>query len=160
MTNRKHNNERTPIVVADLGWAETLPKWIKREIEAERLIGGMCEIAGKKKIADWERVGDAEVCAYLYTASLKAPLDSDLVNVYVNLLSEVMTRRKNKSAEAARELAEPLTDWQRQKLKDLKTSLYRARGGEAKHPVLGFLKEFKAQALRPRQKRDTLKQER
>ncbi len=160
MTNRKHNKDKTPIVVADAGWAETLPEWIKREIHAERLIGGMCKIAGRKKSEDRERVGDAEVCAYLYTASLKAPLDPDLVDVYVNLLSGVMTRRKDKSAEAARALAEPLTDCQRQKLKDLKISLYRARGGEAKHPVLECLCEFKAQAFRPRQKLETSKQER
>ena len=157
--NSKRNNEKTPVVVADSGWAETLPEWIMKEIQAERLIGGMCEITGKKKIEDWERVGDAEVCAYLYTASLKGSLDSDLVIVYVNLLSDLMERRKDGSAEAARELAEPMTDWQKEKLRDLKGRLFRARGGKVKHPVLEILSELRKQALKPRKrhKHETLK---
>ena len=59
------------MVVADSGWAETLPEWLLSEIREERMVDGMYAITkGEKR----QRVGDVEVVAYLYTMGLKATI--------------------------------------------------------------------------------------
>ncbi|MDD5700461.1 MAG: hypothetical protein PHU23_00300 [Dehalococcoidales bacterium] len=67
-----------PIIVMPGGWGDTLPDWIREEITLERMVENM------KAIKNEELMGtDAEVVAYLYTASLEAPMGHDWVEIYV-----------------------------------------------------------------------------
>ena len=61
-----------PIIVMPGGWGDTLPDWLKSAITLERLIENIKVIKGEEMTGT-----DAEACAYLYTASLTAPLDHD-----------------------------------------------------------------------------------
>ena len=61
-----------PILVFPGGWGETLPEWLKGAITMERMIDNMKALKGEEMTGT-----DAEACAYLYTASLTAPMDHD-----------------------------------------------------------------------------------
>ena len=73
-----------PIVVADPSWGETLPKWLRLAVQAARL----SQVLAREK----ELASEEEVVAYLYTASLRAPLDHDLATIYLVLSARVMAR--------------------------------------------------------------------
>jgi len=45
------------LVVADSGWAETLPDWLIKEVKAERLMYGLASITNP----NCPKVGDAEM---------------------------------------------------------------------------------------------------
>ncbi len=105
-----------PIIVWPGGWEDTLPDWIKSEITLERLAQNMKALKGEKPTTT-----DAEVCAYLYTRSLEAPMDSDWTQIYLYVAGKVAARGKNAqipddirvdslNAEQMRELQE-LKDW-------------------------------------------------
>jgi hypothetical protein len=76
-----------PIVYDALGrdWEETLPDWIKEEVILERLIQVMKGEEGEAT--------DAEVVAYLYTASLARPISTEMVNIYSHLVAKLMKAR-------------------------------------------------------------------
>jgi hypothetical protein len=73
--NKKGGN---PLIVASVAWAQSLPEWLLQEIAAERMVAGFCDLLGKEH----EQVGDAEVVAYLMTASLTAPLPHEYAQIY------------------------------------------------------------------------------
>ncbi len=73
-----------PIVVADHSWGETIPQWLRDAVETARL--GMV-LAGEKEIASEE-----EVVAYLYTASLAAPLGHEWAAIYLVTAARVLAR--------------------------------------------------------------------
>ena len=64
------------LVVADIGWAESIPEWVKEAIREERMINGLIGIMSGE-----EEVGDAEVLVYLYTANLRGPISHYLSEV-------------------------------------------------------------------------------
>ncbi len=72
------------LVVGDVGWAETIPDWLLEEVKAERFFLGLGSL-----ISDCEKVGDAEACVYLYTASLRQPLDHYQAEVYIYLTAKL-----------------------------------------------------------------------
>ena len=122
------------LVVADSGWADTIPEWLLEAVKAERLIGGFADVLGKGK----EEVGDAEACVYLYTASLRGPLSHEMGQAYLYLCTKLMAQKgadlpsdvavKELSPDAAREL------------KELKRKLWTVRGGKVKSPLFDMLK--------------------
>ena len=67
-----------PIIVFPGGWGDTLPEWIKTQITMERLVENMKEAEEKLPTGT-----DAEATAYLYTASLTAPMSSDWAKIYL-----------------------------------------------------------------------------
>ena len=79
------------LVVADSGWAESIPQWLKDQIAGDRIMNGMLGIAVPKgKTA--EIVCDAELVAYLMTASLRGPLSGEDGKIYLYLTAKVMLR--------------------------------------------------------------------
>ena len=79
-----------PIIVMPGGWGDTLPDWIKNQITLERLVDNIKASKGEKSTAT-----DAEACAYLYTASLEAPMDRDWTQIYLYVAGKVVSRGKN-----------------------------------------------------------------
>src|SRR5664280_3150347 len=79
------------LVVADAGWAQDLPEWLLEEIRIERLTLAMAALT--HEMADHEKVGDAEMVAYLMTASLRAPLIREDAEIYIYLTAKLMQRK-------------------------------------------------------------------
>jgi hypothetical protein len=134
------------LVVGDAGWAETLPDWLLEEVKSERIILGLVGMMNP----DLPKVGDAEVCVFLYTSSLRAPMSSEHTQIYLYLGAKLMKRRLKNAEGEDRELPEMmvesiergLTDWEEKELEDLRDMLYRKRGGEIAHPVLDAMRMF------------------
>jgi putative heme iron utilization protein len=110
-----------PIIVWPSGWQDTLPEWIKPAITMERLIENMKALKGERPTAT-----DAEVLAYMYPRSLEAPLDSDWTQIYLYVSTKVMSRHKETEIPADIKV-ELLSDYQMQRLKELKDWIYEER---------------------------------
>ena len=128
MTNRLDNQIdeivgvlTDPIIVMPGGWGDTLPDWIKNQITLERLTQNMKALKGEKLTAT-----DAEACAYLYTASLEAPIDSDWIQIYLYVAGKVMTKAKNTQIPGDIKV-DSLNDYQMSLLQDLKDWIYQHR---------------------------------
>ena len=110
-----------PILVFPGGWDDTLPEWLKNAITLERLEMNIKALRGEEMTST-----DAEACAYLYTASLTAPMDSDWTQIYLYIANKTYSRwGKNEVPEDIR--VESLTDEQMRDLNRLKEWLYRKR---------------------------------
>jgi len=110
-----------PIIVFPGGWEDTLPEWLKTAITMERLAMHMSALEGEKITGT-----DAEVCAYLYTASLAVPLSRDWSQIYLYIAGKTYQRwKKSDVPEDIR--VESLQDHQLQDLARLKEWLYRQR---------------------------------
>jgi len=108
-------------------------------------IAGMGRAMPESKPKDM--VGDSEVVAYLFTASLRAPLSSEMVNIYVYLTAQLMARRtKELSPDFQQAVSRGLTEWEQKLLDDLRRDIYDKRGGEIRSPLLDMLKAFKRAA--------------
>jgi len=103
-----------PLIVADVGWAETLPDWILYEITLDRLARTMRELKGK---ASDDYATDMEAFAYLCTASLCAPLDQTYFNIYAHLFNRYAGRR---GIESPFEQDRGLTQYESEQLSELK----------------------------------------
>ena len=133
------------LVVGDMSWADTIPDWLLEEIKAERLIYGLAGISNPEV----PKVGDAEVIAYLMTASLRAPMPSEYVEVYVYLTASLMKKRDKEIPDFMTEkLEHGLTRYEQQTLEDIKSKIYTARGGEINTPLLNFMRTFKKEIER------------
>ncbi len=84
-----------PIIVMPGGWGETLPEWIKGAITLERLISNVESLKTGTMTAT-----DAEACAYLYTASLEAPMGHDWSQIYLYIAGKVYERHRTKDSGA------------------------------------------------------------
>ncbi|GAI89077.1 unnamed protein product, partial [marine sediment metagenome] len=78
-----------PIIVMPGGWGDTLPEWIKTAITLERLMMNMKVLKGEEMTGT-----DAEACAYLYTASLTAPMDHDWSQIYLYIATKVYENQR------------------------------------------------------------------
>lgn len=147
------------LVVADIGWAETIPDWLKKAVETERLGEGFADVLGKGNDG---RAGLAEVCVYLYTASLRHGLDYHHGQIYFYVMGKVTERHQGKAPDLpfVKEVLEKGLDVDEQRLLDqLRSELYRKRGGVIRHPLFDALKTLRkeifsqAPAKNPRQGR-------
>jgi len=110
-----------PILVFPGGWGDSLPDWIKSAITMERLMGNMKVLKGELPTGT-----DAEACAYLYTASLTAPMDHDWTKIYLFVAGKVC--RQHKKAEVPEDiLVESLDADQVRDLDRLKAWIYDRR---------------------------------
>ncbi len=143
------NKIGNPIVVGDESWAETIPEWMYRQIQSERMITGICERLNNKKLDYKESVGNCEVLVWLMTASSKAPLSAPYVKITMYLTAKVMlqTKRVKSEEELFDFLKEAykagLNSYEQQSLDDLKSKIYNSRGGKINHPILSFIDEIK-----------------
>jgi len=82
-----------PVIVMPGGWGDDLPDWLKQAITLERLIANIEGLKTGKMTAT-----DAEACAYLFTASLEAPLDHDWAQIYFYVATRVYERHRTKDS--------------------------------------------------------------
>ena len=146
--------QENKLIVADKSWADAIPKWIKKEISAERMINGIIDTIKPKKTAQNtvqshnNAVGDAEIVAYLMTASLRAPISSDFADIYLYVSAKVMLKAKKIQKEDdlpdfMQEIYKKgLTDWQKSQLENLRSDIGKARG-KINHPIFDVLRELK-----------------
>jgi len=128
-------NENTPILVANTQW--DLPENLVKYVQEERMINGLIDII--KPLSPEESVGFAEVVAYLNPATQKDPLRSDVTEIYLYCVTQLM---RKKGIEVPKDIAvEKLSDYQMQKLNELKRWIYKHRGGKEKNPIINSLKE-------------------
>ena len=130
-----------PIIVMPGGWGDTLPSWIKEQITIERMIENMKSIKGEDLLAT-----DAEVVAYLYTASLESPMDNDWVEIYLYMASKVMNRHTKQEMPADMRVVEKLTRNQEDDLLRFKQWLYETRVRARQERDRSERKECKDQA--------------
>ena len=110
-----------PVIVFPGGWGDTLPEWLKNAITLERLEMNMKALKGEEMTGT-----DAEACAYLYTAGLTAPMDSDWTEIYLYLSTQVV--RRNRKTKIPQDIAvDELSDYRMGELRRLKEWLYRQR---------------------------------
>ncbi len=106
-----------PIIVMPGGWGDTLPDWIKGAISLERLA----------LLIKGEETGtDAEACAYLYSASMEAPIGSDWTQIYLYVAGKTVSR--NRSTQIPDDIkVDSLSDYQIGLLRGLKSWIYEQR---------------------------------
>ena len=110
-----------PIIVFPGGWGDTLPDWLKTAITLDRMMENMKALKGEEHSGT-----DAEACAYLYTASLTAPMDNDWSQIYLHLATK--TYSKHKGSQVPDDIrVESLNDYQAGELDRLKLWLYHQR---------------------------------
>jgi len=133
------------LVVGDMSWADMIPDWLLEEIKHERIIYGLAGIANPEV----PKVGDAEVAAYLMTASMRAPMPSEYVEVYTYLTARLMKKRGTELPDfMADKLERGLTQYEEYTLENIKGDIYRARGGEIDTPLLNVMRAFKKEIER------------
>lgn len=110
-----------PIIVFPGGWGDSLPDWLKSVITLERLKMNMRALKGEEMTGT-----DAEACAYLNTASLTAPMNSDWMQIYLYVATKTY-HRWGKGEMPADIAVDSITDYQTRELKRLKEWLYRQR---------------------------------
>lgn len=110
-----------PILVFPGGWGDTLPDWLKGAITMERFEMNMKSLKGEEMTGT-----DAEACAYLMTASLTQPMDSDWTQIYLYIAGKTY-KRWGKSEIPADIAVDSINDNQLSKLNHLKAWLYRQR---------------------------------
>lgn len=107
-----------PIIVYPGGWGDSLPEWLKNAITLERLTENMKGSKGEQPSGT-----DAEACAYLNTASLTMPMDSDWSQIYLYVAGKTYTRwRKGEMPKDIR--VDSLNNQQMADLNRLKEWLY------------------------------------
>jgi len=82
-----------PIIVMSGGWGDTLPEWLKSAITLERLMENVRSLRGEPMTGT-----DAEACAYLYTASLTAPMGHDWTQIYLYIAGKVYEKHRTKDS--------------------------------------------------------------
>jgi hypothetical protein len=110
-----------PILVFPGGWGDTLPEWLKTSITLERLEINMKALRGEEPTGT-----DAEACAYLYTAALTQPIDSDWTQIYLYIATKTY-KRWSKNEMPADIAVDSLSDYQMAELKRFKEWLYQKR---------------------------------
>ena len=133
MAKEKQNR----LVVADKGWAETLPEWLLKKVEEERFTYSFASLIKGGKT----QVGDAEVAVYLYTLNLKQPISHEFSNIYLYLYTKLMEEKGGQVPPDIRK--KDLDDYEKGILEGLREEIYRARDGEIKHPLFEALRALK-----------------
>ena len=111
-----------PLVVCPGGWADSLPEWLRKAVVEERMIALLQAVRENREPTGTE----AEACAYLYTAGLVAPMDSDWTEIYLYVASQVMARHRK--AEVPDDIkVEGLSNYRKGLLADLRGRIYRCR---------------------------------
>ena len=133
------------LIVGDASWADMIPGWLLEEIKHERIIYGLAGIANPET----PKVGDAEVAAYLMTASMRAPMPGEYVEVYIYLTARLMKKRGTElPGFMAENLERGLTQYEEYTLENIRGDIYRARGGEIDTPLLNVMRAFKKEIER------------
>ncbi len=113
-----------PIIAFPGGWGADLPDWLKTAITLERLVMNIRAHRGEEMTGT-----NAEACAYLYTASLTNPIDSDWAQIYLYITNQVYSRHRSKEGGILPEdiRVESISDYQMGELRRLKDWIYQRR---------------------------------
>ena len=111
-----------PIIVMPGGWGDTLPDWIKTQVTLERLVENMKKARGQEPTGT-----DAEATAYLFTASLTAPMTEQWTRIYLYVAGQTMTKSNNEGEMPDDIRIDSLSDYDMHELNRLKAWLYRQR---------------------------------
>lgn len=133
----KKTKKENRLVVGDRSWAESIPEWLLEKVREERMVLGLISIANP----NIEKVGDAEVLAYLLPAASRAPLNSVHTNIYLYLATKICGQRGNELPDDIQVIE--LSSWEEKQLQELKNMIYRCRGGDIQHPVLEAMRKLK-----------------
>jgi len=124
------------IVTANPEWGEDIPEWLIERIRIQRFIELFRELRGEKIT----EASDEEAFAYLYTASLVAPLKSEWVRIYLYLgykISPEYMKKKIESLDPPKEL----TDYEKYLLQRLKSYIYEVRKKRERERIREIVKE-------------------
>jgi hypothetical protein len=114
-----------PIIVFPGGWGDTLPEWLKTAITVERMAMNLRALKGEEPTGT-----DAEACAYLYTAGLTGPMDSDWTQIFLYITTQVYSRHRTKESgvQVPEDIrVESISDYQMGDLRRLKGWIYERR---------------------------------
>lgn len=110
-----------PIICHQSPWMDTLPKSLKEQITLDRLIELMLATKEKRE----PTATDSEALAYLYPASLEAPLGHLWTNIYLYLGTRVIKRQGRKFPEDI--ALETLDQQEEYELRRLKNWIYETK---------------------------------
>ena len=128
------------LIVADAGWAETIPDWLKKEVESERMVSGFADALDKGQ----KEVGDAEACLYLYTLNLRQSVSHETGNIYIYLASKLCKRQGMKlESFMEQKVKDGLQSDEERELIILKQELWTKRGGKIQSPLFDVLNQLK-----------------
>ena len=137
MKNVKMNKKNTPIILANTEWMP--PKKLLEEVKSERMITSLIDMA-KPNLFDYkELVGDAECLTYLMPQTMKVPLSRDWANIYLYLAGKVIKKWKQYNALPKDCKVEKLNSYEEKLLDDLKSWIYKQRGGKEKNLITNAL---------------------
>jgi len=122
------------IVTANQDWGETIPEWLIERIRIQRFVEHFKELRGEKV----KEASDEEAFAYLYTASLVAPLREEWARIYLYLGYKVAPEHMKKQIEKLNPPKE-LTDYEKYLLQMLKERIYRFRRKIERERIRNFL---------------------
>ena len=119
--------ENTPILIANTRWP--LPENLIKKVQAERMINSLIEFA--QPLTPEESIGYAEVVAYIMPETSQRVLTSDVVKIYLYCVTKMLEKEKEAIPEECR--VDDLTEYEMQKLNELKKWIYKNRGGKEKN---------------------------
>lgn len=123
------------IVTANPDWGETIPEWLIERIRIQRFVEHFKELRGEKIT----EASDEEAFAYLYTASLVAPLREEWVRIYLYLGYKIAPERMKRQIEKLNPPKE-LTDYEIYLLHRLKSYIYKVRRSRERERIKSLLR--------------------
>jgi hypothetical protein len=134
-----------PIIVMPGGWGADLPDWIREQIQIERMLENMKSIKGEEMLGT-----DAEVVAYLFTASLTAPIPTEWVEIYLYISDKLYKRKNKQGLPADLHVVEKLSQSQERDLLHFRRWLYNARVKARQDKERGIRREEKLEVAKPK----------
>lgn len=135
--NSKVIKENTPILVANTEWP--LPENLLKDIQAERMINGLLDMAKLGVLDNEDLVGWAECVGYLMPATQRNVLSSTVSDIYLYCVRKYLEGKKMGVPPGIKEIE--LSNYQQDQLKEYKRWIFESRGGKEKNPILSALKE-------------------
>ena len=130
---KQHKN--TPIIIANTEWLP--PKNLIDDVKEERMINGLVDMV--KPLSPEESIGWAELVAYLMPAVQKNSVSSKVQNIYLYCCTQYF---KNRKTEIPKDLiVENLSDYEKEKLRELRLWIFEKRGGKEKNNLINALNE-------------------
>ena len=124
------------IVTANPDWGENLPEWLIEQIRIQRFVEHFKELRGEKIT----EASDEEAFAYLYTASLVAPLRDEWVRIYLYLGYKIAPE-KIKEKIAKLNPPKELTDHEKYLLHQLKSYIYKVRKKRERERIKSLIRK-------------------
>ena len=122
------------IVRSSLRWDPSIPEWLARESECEKLLNKVFELLGSKVLEGPKEIGLAEICEYMYPWFMDDPKGAaEYSDIYMYLCGKLLLKTKRRTKDSLRTeyrevLERGLSVKQGLLLKQLVTSIGEHRG--------------------------------